>query len=819
MKKILSTAILLAAVSQALMAIPAKPGKHTALQPDGTTIVLQSHGDEHLHWTTDASGNVVELGQDGFWHVSSMDVVRKRAKARPRKAWSSYNNPGATNFGDRKILCLLVQFSDVKFKISDPKTRFTNMLGKEGYSENGAHGSVRDYYVENSLGQYRPSFDVFGPVTLKNPITSYDEDDNNTPKAILEALDSLGSKVNLSDYDTDGNGAVDMILMYYAGYSQAEGGTNTIWPHQYPGYFGTRQGLSLNRYFCTAELSGNSGSTMCGIGATCHEFAHSLGLPDFYDTDYETNGQAGTTGMYDLMCSGCYNGNSQYPAYMSATERNMLGWMPVEDYLVSGGDYSLEPVQGNKTIRMDSDNSGEYFMLETRVKEGWDTYIPEEGLLVYHVDQSSNAVTNSYTAGDLWKDTNNINVYSSHPCYYLLTTDGSLPSSSQTTGMCFTGAAGASSVTPETWGGTSSMMLSNITLAGGKVSFRAIPTSTRTLSGVVKDNDGNPVQGAQVTLSRSAYPFNAAPSTLPDDLITTTDASGAYVFELAEDASSEQIVRASKDGYIPAAENVALQSRTQVEDLTLFPIGGVVEAEISRHDDNASYVKAGLGTGSIAVAMRYTAEEIAEKGMAGSSIDAIYFASSSATYSKAYVVVFFGTERVLAADITDYVKSDDYTGIDVSSAGLKIPEGKDVYIGYGFTGLTNSSDRPFYVAGPSDQGGANFAMPDFLSSSSWQEVSFGGVIYNFVIYADISTPIPDSIANYGVASIEIADGVPTAVAPHGKTLRSVAWTLDDAPVDAPPAVSSLAKGSHTYCAILTYYDGTTDKIWHDIDVN
>ena len=67
MKKILTLLLLLLGVSAVALAVPAYPGKYKYTQPDGSVLVLQNHGDEYFHWTTDESGRVVEMDADGFY--------------------------------------------------------------------------------------------------------------------------------------------------------------------------------------------------------------------------------------------------------------------------------------------------------------------------------------------------------------------------------------------------------------------------------------------------------------------------------------------------------------------------------------------------------------------------------------------------------------------------------------------------------------------------------------------------------------------------------------------------------------------------------
>lgn len=87
-------------------------------------------------------------------------------------------------------------------------------------------------------------------------------------------------------------------------------------------------GVEVGRFFMTSELRGYTGTNICGIGATAHEFCHALGLPDFYDTDYEgSDGKAGGMYSFSLMSNGCYNNDAKTPPYLNSEEMIMLGWI------------------------------------------------------------------------------------------------------------------------------------------------------------------------------------------------------------------------------------------------------------------------------------------------------------------------------------------------------------------------------------------------------------------------------------------------------------------------------------------------------------
>ena len=435
--------VLLLAGFQILNAIPAHPGKIVYTQPDGKKIVLQRHGDEFYHWTTNAAGKVVRLDPDGFYREHSEEPVSeaRRSAAAHRSAVNQTRMARAAGAvkGQRHFLVILVEFSDLSYTTcEDPRTAFSALLNEKGYSENGGTGSARDYFYENSNGEFDPIFDVFGPVVLPENKYYYggnnwSGDDRNPGQAVIDGCKLLDDEVDFTQYDSDGDGEVDMLLMYYAGYGEADSNDDdAIWPHEWSlsgqGKSLTLDGVRIDTYSCTNEKNGPSTGNvgkMCGIGTACHEFGHALGLPDMYDTDYDgTSGETGGLYSYSVMCSGSYNNAGRTPPYYCFEERRFLGWMSDSDCLEfeKTGTYSIQPVNSNMIYRTNTDMAGEYFLYENRTKKGWDKYIPEEGLIVYHVDKSSRRVGHS-TAKSLWDDwesSNAINANGKHPCCYII---------------------------------------------------------------------------------------------------------------------------------------------------------------------------------------------------------------------------------------------------------------------------------------------------------------------------------------------------------------------------------------------------------------
>lgn len=486
-------------ISLEAVAIPAKPGAFKYIQPDGSVIMLERHGDEFFHWTTLAgTDRVVVCGEDGFWKEGSLDMNAMQAASEKRKAANIYrrsiaprtHTDNVMTHGERHIPVFLINFSDKAFVTDSPVEKFSNLLNQKGYSYNGGTGSVQDFYVDNSNGAFTPVFDVYGPVTLDNKMAYYGKnnsqqgDDDKPEEALYHACQKLDDEIDFSRYDYDNDGYVDMCLFYYAGYNEAEGGPgNAIWPHSWNIQYNynlrnkTFDGKRLSQYFCTSELKNNWGSTMCSIGPTCHEFGHSLGLPDFYDTNYETNGEAGGLYSFSTMCAGAYNNDSNTPPYFNAEERVYLGWMIPEDIPeLSPGLNEISPVQGDIAYRTSTDTEGEYFIYECRNGEGWDAPLPS-GLLIYHADKSTVRQVGGHTPYDHWNDWdyyNAINAYGSHPCFYIIPSAN--PTSLNYTGyperIIFPGKNNVTSYTPIDWNKKETgVVISDIVYSDGKVSL------------------------------------------------------------------------------------------------------------------------------------------------------------------------------------------------------------------------------------------------------------------------------------------------------------------------------------------------------------
>ena len=121
--------------------------------------MVESHGDEHGHWMTNEAGEAVKLGKDGYLHrmdASELSSIFERAIKTRSEADENRAARASVTTGSIKVPVILIEFKDKKFTIENPVSAFNNLLNKEGYSANGATGSVRDFYSDNSNGLFLP---------------------------------------------------------------------------------------------------------------------------------------------------------------------------------------------------------------------------------------------------------------------------------------------------------------------------------------------------------------------------------------------------------------------------------------------------------------------------------------------------------------------------------------------------------------------------------------------------------------------------------------------------------------------------------------
>ncbi len=419
------------------LAVPAYPHPVKYTLPDGTIITIQMKGDERINWAETMDGYSILASHDGFYEYAVPDAqgdmvlsgqrvspIEQRDAGEkhfledvPRglffsdrqvemmlEVWEMREEAASRGFpstGDRTLIAILMETPDVPFQKTQED--FDALFNQTGYAYDGASGSLKDYYLENSYGQFDLTVDVVGPYTADHNMSHYGSTWNGARQLATEAVHLADPDVDYTDYDNNDNGWVDGIYMIFAGYGEeAGGGPNTIWSHAWSIDPVQLDGVWISRYACSPELRGNSGTNITRIGVIGHEFGHVLGAPDYYDTDGEGSGGSFTgTGSWDMMAGGTWNNGGATPAHHNAyTKVYTYGWATPHTLNKPDTITMLNSIENNDHFyRMNTDTPGEYYLLENRHHIGFDSHIPGEGMIIYHVHKEVATSGNSVNVG------------------------------------------------------------------------------------------------------------------------------------------------------------------------------------------------------------------------------------------------------------------------------------------------------------------------------------------------------------------------------------------------------------------------------------
>lgn len=537
----LSFLLLAALACIQVVANPAHRGSVLMPQPDGSMVSVSLVGDEFYHFNTTADGYTIMLNDAGAYVYAQREgmnlvptqVLAHNAEDRNAAELSFLANlpkhlvdevmvaEGHVRRAKRNVdlsdfdfttfrgLVILLDFSDKHFASSDPQQFYTQMFSSEGFT--GYHdpitdrdvtcpGSVRDYFNDQSNGAFQPPFDVYGPYRARyGGSVVYDARSNQCNSLagtiFINALKAANDDIDYTVYDNNNDGMIDMVYFLVAGYSSSYSGNNAgyLWPHasNLGNSYIYLDGKKVDRYACSTELFGfeatPSSVTVEGIGTVAHEFSHVLGLPDFYDTDYEeSGGNSHDPGGWDIMADG---GNYEYgraPVGYSLYERYTLGWASPET-ITEPGDYTLNPLNTSREgYLLRTPVNKEFFTIENRQRTGWDANLPGHGMLVTRVDS---------TNVNIW-NRNKVNCNPEHNYYELLragnSNSGDMPSDP------FPGTSGNIMITNEsfpslrTWNGTANPFnLIAITENDNVISFNVVRDGE--LPMLVEDFESMPV--------------------------------------------------------------------------------------------------------------------------------------------------------------------------------------------------------------------------------------------------------------------------------------------------------------------------------------
>ena len=661
----------------------AYPYPITLTQPDGSEVTVQLHGDEFLNWMT-LDGEVVERGKDGFLqptgegHEPSALKIEAARRQRTAMLMQQETAPrqnaaehASLSIGTHHFLVLLIETSDVRFTTPDAQGALSALLNDSAFTVDGATGSVKDYFTDQSCGRFNPIFDVVGPITIPDSMhvftASKGQTQDGAPLLLSKACQIADSIIDFTRYDIDQDGLIDNVFFYFAGYNAAEGTEGTIWPHRWSvtgkRYF---DGKRLSSYACTSEYRGQSGNRLASIGTFCHEFSHVLGLPDFYDTNDDVNGTAAGLGAYSLMGSGNYNNSGKTPPNFNCMERLLLGWMDsIPELPAASGHVTLAPLQTNAAFKSPCDSINEFFCYEFRNGEKWDASVTA-GLLIYHVDKSQRLV-GGISAAKRWSSWQGINAVFIHECFKLMQANGDGGAISFGNGTT-TFNANTSPSNVDWDGNLTGYDLYDIAYTDDQASFNLIYQDGHRLFGYLRNEWGTPVEGGCVAVGeQKAYSDSAGYFSLPLDT-----------------AIKKVTVSIQAETFSPWRATLNIPQGAFFIDVYLAHSQGWNEVTLSKN--NGLYKnRIGFGTAQLKTYAKvlFTAKEMSPH--TGKTLQKISYIVSGEPgqdeHMSSAAFLKLNGETLLEVE-PDTLLKNDWTDIDISGAAIDLPYNTTMEVGY-----------------------------------------------------------------------------------------------------------------------------------------
>jgi len=296
----------------------------------------------------------------------------------PPAAWRGMPTTGTVN-----IPVLLIKFPD--YPHSNSAAYIGSKIFGKGRSSEYPLESLTEFYQRSSFGKLKITGNILGWYTHSDLRENIEQGTAGRESLIMDALkyyDSRGH--NFSQYDNDNDGYIDYLVVIWSG---THGEWASFWWAYQTGFYDRSlllDGKRLSSYSWQWE-SRNYPKDEFSPSTLIHETGHALGLPDLYDYEEGVGPDGGVGGM-DIM-DAIWGDHNSFHKYM-------LNWISPVFHNDGSRDYSFSPAveTGESLIIMpdvpSGDVFGEFFMVENRSRTGNDVEIPEDGLIIWHIDST-----------------------------------------------------------------------------------------------------------------------------------------------------------------------------------------------------------------------------------------------------------------------------------------------------------------------------------------------------------------------------------------------------------------------------------------------
>jgi M6 family metalloprotease-like protein len=292
--------------------------------------------------------------------------------------------------GPQKTLAILVEFSDVKHAVNE--TTINDMI----------FGQMAEYYLNVSYGQIQVVGRSVGWYQLHNPMAFYGADTNPSQQGSdTNPVQLIRDAITAAEPDVDFN-AYSKIIVVHAGAGQEDSSSvsNEIWSEAYWYDLGIQanNGAVVNAAAIAPEMETRGHSP---LGVYTHEYGHLLGLLDLYDYNAASGAPEPFVGRWSLMATGLWLGNpaGSSPAELEAWSRTKSGWLSPDGIQLSPSNLSLqleelrplETSNGTRAVKITTNSSTNYYMIEFREQIGFDQYLPSSGIIITRIDETQDS--------------------------------------------------------------------------------------------------------------------------------------------------------------------------------------------------------------------------------------------------------------------------------------------------------------------------------------------------------------------------------------------------------------------------------------------
>jgi immune inhibitor A len=339
-------------------------------------------------WAVALSPEIVEkLRNEGKLEAFVTQYMDAKKRGLDEPSYYLESKGGAAVDTIRPIV-LCVDFTDNVH--SYDTSQYTQLLFTKGYVF--PTGSMRDYMWENSYQKKDLPGAVSGWYRMPQPYTYYTWNSggtgaypHNAQKLTEDAVTAADPYVNFANFAH--GGTLDALIIIHAGPGREETGSDSdIHSHKWQtSYTMVKDGVSISVYDIDPEE--HASGALIDMGVFSHELSHTFGAKDMYDYTYTSNG----LGKWSIMASGSYLNGGNTPSHIDAFNKYKMGFTTITR--LTSNQTNVEVLQAETSplayrLWYKGNTGSQYFLVENRQKTRYDYYLPGEGLLIYHCDET-----------------------------------------------------------------------------------------------------------------------------------------------------------------------------------------------------------------------------------------------------------------------------------------------------------------------------------------------------------------------------------------------------------------------------------------------